>query len=40
VAYFIASIIYFGVGIYFTIFNYIDKKNKSFYPEKPKVEIP
>jgi hypothetical protein len=28
------------VSIYFSINNYKDKKNKSFYPEKAKVEIP
>jgi hypothetical protein len=40
IAFFVANIIYFFIGIYFSIYNIIDKNSKSFYPDKPKVEIP
>jgi hypothetical protein len=40
IVFFILNIIYFFVGLRISYKNYKNKKNKSFYPEDPKVEIP
>jgi hypothetical protein len=38
--FFILNILYFLVGLRYSFLNYRNKKNKSFFPEDPKVEIP